>query len=128
MDLAQLVADERWDALDDFIQGLPPNSHLNEGMANDPDYADQIAEQDEPGPEWAPRISQWDLAAVMRAEQLAALHGIQSAILLSNGGKPVPYKPFPRPVTEIEGARERLEKRATGAMLEMAGFNPSDYL
>lgn len=97
-------------------------------MANDPEYAEMIVEQEDPDAKWSPRLSQWDLNVTLLSQILSAIGGVQNAVIASVGGKPTPFKPFPQPETEIDKARKNLEKRAASAILEMAGFNPSDFL
>lgn len=127
-DLAQLVADERWDAIGDFIDQLPRTSHMKVAMLNDPEYAERIAEMDEPTEKWSPSATEYGLLESMVGQLISAVAGVQSAVIAAAGGKPQAHTHFPTPVTEVDRAKERLGRKAASAILEMAGFDPAEYL
>lgn len=107
-DLAQWWRARRWKALLDLIDQLPDASRFNEAILNDPEVvAEAVARESGEGPEWAPRISEFDLHATLLRDVIHALQGVQAAVIASAGGKPPKVKPYPAPRTAVDEARQR---------------------
>lgn len=91
-------------------------------MAADPEVAEQIlaAEAQASGEpaEWSPPLTEWDTQTALLAEVRDRLGEVIQAVLNTipvDKGKSRPKfrdKPFPRPVTAVDEARERAARRA----------------
>lgn len=126
MDLDELYSEGRHVALLEYIDMLPSACRLNEAILNDPERAREIAKLPKPKEPWSPRISEYDLAAVMRREFISAINSVQQTVVASVGGKPKPVKPFPVPRTELDRAREAEDKQFTLDIIGMFGFSETD--
>ncbi|WP_461169265.1 hypothetical protein [Arthrobacter sp. Z1-15] len=126
MDLDQWYAAGRWVALLELIDMLPTACRLNEAIANNPETARVLASLPESTEKWTPRISEYDLSAIMHREMLAAMASIQGAIVATAGGKPTPYKPFPVPRTAIDRARADMEREFVEDLAGLFGFDAAD--
>ena len=112
----------------DYIDQLPTNSRLNEAIVNDPSLARQLAMRPKPKDPWSPRITEYDLHAMMTAQMISILQGIQGAVIASGGGKPKKPKPFPSPVTAVDKARKEYETEFALEIASMVGFSESDLI
>ena len=128
MDLADWYAAGRWVALLELIDMLPAASRLNEAIVNDPETARDLAMLPSPKESWAPRVSEFDLTALMMRDVLGVLTSIQQTLVAVNGGKPSPRKPFPAPRTEIDRAREALEREFMEDIGGLFGFDAMDLV
>ena len=132
MDLAVWYQAKRWVALLELIDMLPAACRLNEAIANDPESAAHLAqlrierEQSEEASEWAPRISEFDLTAVLLREILHAVKGLRQVSIAAAGGKPGDEAPFPGPMTLIDRAQAELERAWTEEFVQQFGFDPDD--
>lgn len=95
----------QWRRLLNLIDHLPSYSFFNEARANDRELAEVLA--GEPAPEYTERLSQWTPEMTMLAQVVDRLGSVINATVVMNGGKKLDIKPVPRPVTEIQLARER---------------------
>lgn len=126
MDLAQWYAAGRWVALLDYIDMLPSASRLNEAISNDPERARELAQLPESTEKWTPRVSEYNLYAIIGREILAELSTLRATLVAVNGGKPKPSKPFPAPLTEIDRARASLETEFVEDLAGLLGYSPDD--
>lgn len=124
MDLAEWWRARRWRALLELIDQLPTASRTREAIMNDPDEARLIAfhreygkpgEKDEP---WAPRLSEFDLHAVLLRE-------IAHSIAALAGAKSPDY--FPGPKTEADRQVEILAQIQTTRIGMRYGFSENDF-
>lgn len=112
MDLARWWQDRRWKALLELIDQLPGPSRFNEAVLNDREFAEAVAanesKNDDGKSEWAPRVSEFDLHALLLRDVIQSLQGVQAAVIAAAGGKPPKFPPYPAPKTALDDARERL--------------------
>lgn len=104
----------------DYIDQLPAASRLTAAVMNDPEAALELAVE-EPQGRWAPPVREWDTDAVLLAEIRDRLGEVAMAVAALGGAKSRKVKPFPRPVTEVDRARERLRRRAVDELIEELG-------
>lgn len=126
MDLAEWVAAKRWVALLEFIDMLPAACRLNEAIANDPEYAKHLASLPESEEKWSPRVSDFDLNAILLRDVLNTLGVISQQLVQVNGGSPKQPKPFPAPFTEIDRAKAAAEREFAEDLVGMFGFEAAD--
>ena len=126
MDLAEWYAAGRCVALLELIDMLPAACRLNEAIANDPETARELAALPTPAESWAPKISEFDLSAIMMREMLGTLTAIQQTLVATAGGSPSSHKPFPAPRTEIDRARAAMDREFIDAIGGLLGFDASD--
>ena len=126
MDLGDWYAAGRWVGLLELIDMLPAACRLNEAIANDPVTARELAALPTSAGSWAPKVSEFDLPAIMMREMLGTLTAIQQTLVATAGGKPSPHKPFPAPRTEIDRAREDMEREFVEDIAGLFGFDASD--
>lgn len=112
MDLAQWWQERRWKALLELIDQLPGPSRFNEAVLNDREFAEAAIEHennrgDGSKPEWAPRVSEFDLHAVLLRDVIQALQGVQAAVIAAAGGKPPKFPPYPAPKTALDEVRKQ---------------------
>lgn len=119
-----MVAEERWEALEDYIGQLPTASRFHEAYMNDPEIAEMLAGQEASEQKWHPRLSEFDLHATLQREILEVMKGVRSAIVVGNGGRPGTNKPFPGPVTEVDRVRKRQDDQFLEDIMTLAGFDP----
>lgn len=110
MDLARWWRDRRWVGLLDLIDQLPAASRFNEAVLNNPEQAELIANRPGSGEKWAPRVSEYDLHAVLQRETVQALMAVRAAVIASVGGNPGKTPEFPTPVTEVDRAVARAQE------------------
>ena len=113
-------------ALLELIDMLPAACRLNEAIANDPTTAHELAALPTPAEPWTPKVSEFDLPAMMMREMLGSLTAIQQTLVATAGGKPSPRKPFPAPRTEVDRARAAMEREFVEDIAGLFGFDPSD--
>ncbi|WP_138443518.1 hypothetical protein [Sinomonas susongensis] len=131
MDLAEWYAGRRWVALLELIDMLPAACRLNEAIADDPETAAHLAslrmqEADEAKPAWAPRVSEFDLHAVLLREVIQRLDGIYQAAVVQTGNKAPEIPTFPGPRTAIDKAIEAAERDWAEGFVQQFGFDPED--
>lgn len=126
MDLTAYYREGRWVALLELIDQLPPANRLNEATLNDPEAARLLAQQPKSREEWSPKVSEYNLMAVMGRDALVKLDSIYMAVSASGGGKPKPRKPFPAPRTELDKAREEADHKFSVDVVGMFGFSEED--
>ncbi len=126
MDLAEWYVAGRWVALLELIDMLPTACRLNEAISNDPEKARLIAAAPQPADAWAPRVSEFDLQAVLGQQQLHALYAIKQTLIALKGQKPPAIEPFPGPRTEIQKAIAALAYSNTVELVTMFGFDETD--
>lgn len=126
MDLAEWYSAGRWVALLELIDMLPTACRLNEAIMNDPETAQELAALPDPDEPWSPRVSEYDLQARMNRQAVDHLAVISQLLLKSIGGKPTQPKPFPAPRTELDRAKEALEREFVEDMAGMFGFDAAD--
>lgn len=111
MDLAVWWQQRRWVGLLELIDELPSASRFNEAVLNDPEFAEAVAARetgsDNKGDEWSPRISEFDLHALLLRDVIQGVQGVQAAVIALAGGKPPKQSPYPAPRTALDEARER---------------------
>lgn len=109
-----------------LVGQLPPTSRFNAARAMDPEVARAVLAQPETGDEepWAPPLTEWDTATALAAETRDLLMDAVKLLSAIRFGIPVVQqerlrpapkaggKPFPRPVTAIEKAREEAARDA----------------
>lgn len=132
MDLATWYVGRRWVALLELIDMLPAASRLNEAIAEDPEVAAHLAaqrleEEGEPSEsDWSPRISEYDLHAMLLREILHAVKGHRQVSIAAAGGRPGEEAPFPGPRTAIDKAIEAAEREWAEGFVTQFGFGPDD--
>lgn len=126
MDLAAWYSAGRHTALLDLIDMLPAACRLNEAIANDPETARHFASLPPSTEVWAPKVSEFDLHAIMLRDALGKLTTIQQTVVASAGGKPSPAKPFPAPYTAIDRAKAEMEREFVEDLAGLFGFSASD--
>lgn len=133
MDLAAWWKARRWVALLELIDQLPRTARTRAAMVNDPQFAKEWLERegqdDDEAPEWTPPLTEWDTRTQLEAEQrdllldaVRLLAGIRHGIQVVNVKqlRPAPRtggKPFPRPRTAIDEARETAARAAAHQVL-----------
>lgn len=106
VDLALWWRERRWKALLELIDELPAASRFNEAVLNDREFAEAVVAQETGDrPEWAPKISEFDLHATLLRDVIQALQGVQAAVIAAAGGKPPKITPYPAPRTALDEAR-----------------------
>src|SRR5690625_5754606 len=66
VDLSRWWQQRRWKSLLELIDELPAASRFNEAILNDREFAKEaVAQETADRPEWAPKISEFDLHAVL---------------------------------------------------------------
>lgn len=130
MDLAEWFRARRWVALLELIDMLPAACRLNEAIADDPETARYLAQlrlDKNPGAgEWSPRVSEYDLHALLMREIIQRLDGIYQASVANTGNKPPQIPPFPAPKTAIDKAVAAAEREWTEEFVQKFGFAPDD--
>ena len=125
-DLGDWLRSERWSALVDLIDQLPSACRLNEAIAQDDEAADElVAIMDESvgeGPDWSPRVAEFDLTNTMLAELIDQVKLLGQTIIAANGGSAKKIRPFPKPKTAIDRARERRDLNTFREFDAMFGF------
>jgi hypothetical protein len=89
-----------------LIDHLPANWFFNEERVNDPEIAEAMAKL--PETEYEERLINWSPESALMAQSFDRLGQLINAVVIMAGGKQVDIKPLPRPVTEIQRARERV--------------------
>lgn len=107
VDLAVWWRGKRWVGLLELIDQLPSASRVNEAVLNDREFAEAVvARESGDRPEWAPKVSEFDLHATLLRDVIQALQGVQAAVIAAAGGKPPKIKPYPAPRTALEEVRQ----------------------
>lgn len=124
MDLAQWVADGRWEALLELIDQLPSASRFNEAVAQDEESAEYLLSlpESEGGPNWSPRVAEFDLTNTLMVSLINEVKMLSQTVIASGGGKPKKIKPYPVPRTAIDRARERQDLNMFYDMQAKFGF------
>lgn len=126
MDLAEWVADGRWEALLELIDQLPSACRFNEAIAQDDETADELVKFSDQGgderPAWSPRVAEYDLTNTILAQVVNEVKMLGQTIIAANGGAAKKIKPFPAPSTAIDRARERQDLNLFREMQSMFGF------
>lgn len=122
MDLAEWWRARRWRALLELIDQLPSSSRLQEAIYDDPEQAAVIAAardegQDDDAPTWSPRLSEFDLHALLLRE---IAHNVASLA----GAKNPTYIPWPK--TEVDRQSELLARAYAVGVASRFGFSPED--
>lgn len=126
VDLAVWYKNRRWVALLDYIDMLPSANRLNEAILNDPESADEIAARPDPTEPWSPKVSEFDLHAVILREIVSELKVVVQTLTASGGARPKPFKPFPSPITEVDRAKKRQERKFAFDLVSEFGFGEAD--
>lgn len=126
MDLAAYIAGKRWVAVLDYIDMLPSASRLHEAIVNDPEQAAELAKLPAPQESWTPKVSEYDLAAIMMRDQINLLATISQQLVGLAHGKPKQPKLFPGPRTEIDRAVKAMEREHIEGIAAALGFSPED--
>jgi hypothetical protein len=131
VDLAAWWAGKRWVALLELIDMLPAASRFNEAVANDPEAAAALAQAKLQEPEgetsdWAPRVTEYDLHAMLLRELLHAVKGLRQVSIAAAGGNPGQEQPFPGPRTALEKALDEAERSWAAEFVQQLGFDPED--
>lgn len=108
MDLVAWWQARRWAGLLELIDQLPPASRFNEAVLNDVDVARELVARengDADSPEWSPKISEFDLHALLLRDVIQALHGVQAAVI-ATVAKPPKIAPYPAPKTALDEVRQ----------------------
>lgn len=126
MDLAQWVADGRWEALLELIDQLPSACRFNEAIAQDDDAADELVkfsdQDDSERPAWSPRVAEFNLSNMLMVSLINEIKMLSQTVIASGGGNPKKVQPFPTPKTAIDRARERQDLNLFREMQSMFGF------
>ncbi len=101
-----------WRKLENLLTRLPVSSAYREAMLNDPEFAELLAAQSNDGPPPSPAWSEYSPIAARLDGIFDRLGDVMSAVVASGGGKPPRIQPARRPVTEVDRARLRREKKA----------------
>lgn len=129
VDLAVWWKARRWVALLELLDQMPRTARWRAAMANDPEFAREwLAREQESGgddePPWSPPLTEWDTKAELAAEARDLLQDVVKLLVGIRHGVPTVQverlksppklggKPFPRPVTAIEQAREEAAREA----------------
>lgn len=111
VDLAVWWRARRWKALLGLVDQLPEASRFRESLLNDPDFAEayvaQEGQDDGAAPEWAPRVSEFDLHATLLRDVIQAIYQLTAITVGVNTGKSPKIPPYPMPQTAIDGARRK---------------------
>lgn len=108
MDLVAWWQARRWAGLLELIDELPPASRLNEALLNDKEIAQEIvARETGEESEWSPRVSEFDLHALLLRDIMQAIQGVQAAVIAGAGGKPPSISPYPSPKTALDEIRQQ---------------------
>lgn len=125
-DLGDWLRSERWSALVDLIDQLPSACRLNEAIAQDDEAADELVaimdESEGEGPDWSPRVAEFDLTNTMLAELIDQVKLLGQTIIAANGGNAKKIRPFPKPKTAIDRARARQDLNLFYDMQSKFGF------
>lgn len=97
-------------ALLELIDQLPSASRFNEAVLNDLEFARVVVAQEsgDDASAWAPKISEFDLHAMLLRDVIQALQGVQVAVIAASGNKPPKMQSYPGPRTALDEAREEL--------------------
>lgn len=102
-----------WRKLKVLVDRLPAASAYREAMLNDPEIAEEIAAQPEVvGPPPSPAWSSYTPERAALDNMIDRLGDLIVAVIATAGGKPPTIPPLVRPVTEVDRARLRREKKA----------------
>ena len=110
MDLVAWWQARRWAGLLELIDQLPAPSRFNEAVLNDVEVARELVARengDADSPEWSPKLSEFDLHAILLRDVIQALHGVQAAVIAGAGGKPPSISPYPSPKTALDEIRQQ---------------------
>lgn len=123
VDLAQLIADRRFIAVLDYIDGLPKSSRMREAMLDDREYAEMIVANEsstDRQEKWAPSISEFNPMMILLSMLHSAIERNTSMVAATAQGKGK-YKPqpAPSPVTEVDRERERRRHREVNRLFDM---------
>ena len=123
VDLAQLIADRRFLAVLDYIDGLPKSSRMRQAMLDDREYAEMIVETEtskDRSARWAPTISEFTPEMILLSMLHSAIERNTSMLAATSSGKGK-YKPqpAPSPETEVDRARERRRYREVNRLFDM---------
>lgn len=110
----------------DLIAQLPSNSRYYEALTNHPKYVEELARLPEPDEPWTPRRSEYGLSEQLLANLSDQVQQLSHMIMKINGGNPGRFKPFPRPKSAVEEARERAELEWARDFIQLFGFDPDD--
>lgn len=132
IDIASLFAQRRYVYLLDLIDGLPTNSRLAAAMLNDPEFAEEMAKQqlerdDEKQDPWTPAFESFGMGEQLLAQIFDGIQALQATQVAAAGGKPGKPTPFPRPVTEVEKAKRRLQDNSARDLMNAFGITLNNY-
>lgn len=121
MDLGDLFRRRRWRTLLNLIDGLPPNSHFVDALANDEEAMSALI--DAPETAARERMAEWSPEVQKLAVVIDRLGELIQATVAAGGGKPSKFKPQPRPMTALDAARQ---KRVMADVAELQALWGSD--
>ena len=131
MDLAELVAEDRFLTIADLLAGLPGTSRTKIAMQDDPDYAMAIAEasleQEQSSEKWTPDLADWTYTNDLLTQVLDQLGVMTYYIGAQAGAKPSKPRNNPRPRTGVDKAKEILLRREGEAMYADFGLPIPDW-
>lgn len=127
MDLAQWVADGRWEALLELIDQLPSACRLNEAIAQDEEAAEFMLKAGDPTGTWSPRVAEFDLTNSLLVSLINEVKMLRQSGIAVAGGKPKKETPFPSPRTAVDKVRERLAQDEAKHIAYGFGFGPEDF-
>lgn len=116
----------RFKDISELVGQLPSNSRLREAIYNDPEEAEYLAALPESNDKWAPSVSEFGLTEHLLTDLIDKFERLSAILMKLNGAKSVDMKPAPRPMTEVQRARDRLRKQGDGELLARWGFSPDD--
>lgn len=117
---------KRWVAVLEFIDMLPTASRYAEAVANDPEKAAQLAARPKPAEPWTPKLSEYDLQAMLLREAVHEMRQISQQLVGLAHGTPRKIQLFPGPRTAIDRAVAAMERQHIQQIAALLGFSPED--
>jgi hypothetical protein len=124
-DLGVLWRGRRWRLLLNLIDHLPRHTWTQQAMADDPEYAQKIADAvaarkakmvvDDDELAWSPPLQQYTPEVEALASVVDAVNALRTTFIMANsekGAQPPQIPPYPRPVTLVATMREKAQRKA----------------
>lgn len=102
-----------------LIDRLPPHSRYVAALLDDPDTARQLADLPEPE-DSSLSMAGFDPTRALLSALLDAINNNTAATIAAAGADPPKFDPAPRPVTELDRARNRLRHDTRRALAALA--------
>ncbi|MEH0058807.1 hypothetical protein QDX25_07235 [Auritidibacter ignavus] len=117
----------------ELIDQLPPTSRYTNAVLSDPEIAEEIARgqleaETDPDHDEGPSGPLWDTTQRMIADLIDEIKVVGAKVIAAGGGKPGRIRPYQRPVTGLDKARQRARLRMAVDALEAWGFTESDII